>query len=150
MTVSVNIRLDELNKFARTFSEAGWKVKVGVMGSKATKKHSGSTNAAIAIAHEFGSFEKHIPARSFLRMPLFVKTAKIITTVGARALGYLLKGNKKSIFIELGITCEAIIQEAFNSGGFGFWLPRKIYGDGHPLLWKTAQLRRSVSSTVTK
>ena len=151
MTVSMNVSLDELNKFARTFASKGFKVKVGIMGSKAHSKHKGSnvSNAEIGMTHEYGSFSKHIPMRSFLRMPLFMKTTRIITIIGARALGYLIKGNKKQIFVELGIICEQVIHEAFATHGFGQWAPRKVSGDGHPLLWKTGQLQRSITSQVT-
>ena len=150
--------MTELNKFVKTLNEGKFVVRVGIMGNKAANIHKGSkmTNADIGAIHEFGSYSDKIPARSFLRMPLFQKSKQIINEVGKRALSWLLKGNKKQILIELGKSCEGVIQDAFNSGGFGSWIPlkettikRKIGQNTQPLI-NTSQLRRSITSQVIK
>jgi phage gpG-like protein len=152
---SLHYDFNALNKFTRTLADKGWRVKVGIMGGN-TKRRDGLSNADIGAVHEYGSVSRNIPARSFLRMPLFVKSANIINQVGKRALKWLIEGNKKQVLVDIGIACEGAIQDAFNSGGFGAWkslkpssVRGKIQHNPQPLV-NTNQLRRSITSKVER
>lgn len=130
-----------------------YKVRVGVLGSKATQSHGeGATNVEIGSIHEFGSVSRGIPPRSFLRMPLELK---IWDWVKANKDHYyeMLKINKlRKWYVALGFAAEDIIDQAFTTRGFGNWLPLKKKtierkGSDMPLL-DTGQLRRSISNKV--
>ena len=152
---SVEYDFKGLNDFARGLSK-NFSVKVGILGNKTSRddEKGSSTNAEIGLAHEVGSFKKNIPARSFLRMPLFVKSSQILKDAQYRILELLAKGNMKQIFTNLGVACETQIGEAFGSQGFGTWAPlqeksieRKIGQNPNPLV-NTSQLRKSITSKV--
>jgi len=57
-----------------------------------------------------------------------------------------------AMFAQLGIVCEAAIQEAFATRGFGLWAPLSrmtISRKGHDMILRqTGQLARSISSRV--
>ena len=127
------------------------KVK-GKLRSKYGNQDSGLTNADIGAIHEFGSFTRHIPARSFLRMPINLKTKEIIQQASQGATKLISEGNLMKVMMRLGIAAENAIQQAFASRGFGTWKldaesTRKRKGSDAPLI-DTAQLRRSIASRV--
>lgn len=128
--------------------------KVGILGDKALRKNSqGITNAEIGAAHEFGSFIRKLPRRSFLKDSLLYKKDELVTF-----LGKLIKNNIlsrlgiKSIFSQMGIRAEKIIQEGFESKGFSKWTPLKDSTikakKSSSILIDTAQLRSSITSVV--
>lgn len=147
-----------------------YKVRVGVLGSKATESHGDKiTNAFIAHIHEYGSISMNIPKRSFLRVPLELK---IWDWVKANKDGYyeMMKINKlRKWYAKLGLAAEAIVKEAFSTKGYGTWkdnapitisggwmrnpVSGKLFkvkgkgGDGLPLN-DTAQLKNSISNKV--
>lgn len=172
---SVNIdpkAVVKLTTFAKCVSDK-LAVDVGIMGGKNNRKDGGVSNADVGFVHEFGTAK--IPKRSFLRMPLFLKSDEIMESV--KGAGYLKKlgaGNMRAVLSDLGIACEGAIGEAFDSAGFGSWPPnaystilRKAKGSlmvrrqkaaedmfeggSHtsPLI-ATGQLRRSITSKVVK
>lgn len=157
--------IDELKKY---------RVRVGILGSKATEVHSESdkTNVFIGMIHEFGSIDGRIPERSFLRMPVQKKLKDIKEELKKNKdkIIELVKNQEfETIFSNIGIIIERIIQEAFESSGFGEWKenayitihggwmrsktgkPIHIKGKGSdkPLI-DTGQLRRSITSKVIK
>lgn len=83
---------------------------------------------------------------------MHIKSRDIIQqgTVGAAA--HLANNEPLKILIRLGIACENVIQDAFSSGGFGFWkfiLPSTVRRKGSAReLIDTGQLRRSITSKV--
>lgn len=124
----------------------------GKMRSFKSKEESTQTNAEIGALHEFGSFTKHIPARSFLRLPLHQKQKEIVAEASQGAAALLAKGQVVLVLKRLGIACENWIQRAFETRGFGAWkanAPSTIRrkGSSQPLI-DTAQLRRSIASKV--
>ena len=131
---------------------AKYKVQVGIFGGKGSRKGGALTNADVGAIHEFGSFSRGIPARSFLRMPIRFKTARIMKEAGKKFLE-LFSAHRKNIFWEsLGIAAEGVIQEAFSTGGYGKWpklaaATAKRKGSD-AILIVTAQLRRSIASRV--
>ena len=134
-------------------------VQVGIFGNK-NQRNSGKsmTNAKLGAIHEYGSYSGGIPARSFLRMPLNLKSKEILKAalVGAKEL--LAKGQKVTLLKRLGIACEAAVDQAFGSRGFGRWPAdspetvrrKRNHGSDNSPLIDTSQLRRSIDSRVVK
>lgn len=136
-------------------------VRVGIMGGKSERGEgrgkkrvvdNSTTNAEIGFLHEFGSYSHKIPVRSWLRFPMFARNQFILGEAMKATKELLPKGNKTGILRRIGIACEAAIQMAFDTRGFGTWRANKdstikSKGSDAPLI-DTAQLRRSVSSVV--
>jgi hypothetical protein len=128
-------------------------VKIGILGNKNTRNDF-NTNAMIGMVHEFGSAGKNIPERSFLRMPLREKLPKMIKEIGKGVILGLAKQNANLFLKKIGVLGEQIIQEAFDTGGFGKWaklsnktIKRKGFDK---TLIETTQLRKSITSEVKK
>lgn len=129
-------------------------VKVGVLSNKDPRKSGPAGNAELGAIHEFGSYSKHIPARSWLRMPIMQFADEIVAMASKSADYYLSKGDINGILRNLGIACEHVIQRAFATSGFGQWAPNapstiRKKGSSKPLI-DTRQLARSVTSKVGK
>jgi len=88
----------------------------------------------------------HIPARSFLRMPLTRKNALLKKlqkkmNVGSQEeiLWYFGKtGDMQTLAVMLGASAKELIIEAFETGGWGTWAPNSPYtiaakGSNNPL-----------------
>jgi len=141
---------------------AGYVTKVGVLGRKASRKDEMS-NADIGLVHEKGSYSQKIPRRSFLEMPLTLKHKEIFLKKKqfySEVIQKILKGESpetawKQAYTKLGIAGEAVVQDAFETRGFGNWKenrPKTILrkkGKDSPLI-DTAQLRKSITSKVDK
>lgn len=154
VTIQSNFKkLEQLNKNAKVKMFA----KVGILGDDAnrTDDETGVTNAEIGLVHEMGSKTQNIPRRSFLEDPLIIKKDEINKTAGKLIAENLTKPNgMNKIFKQIGIKAEAIIQEAFASGGFGTWAELdeqtiKRKGSSSKLIDK-GELRKSISSGVEK
>lgn len=170
-TAELDFDFTGLHNFVRLMDSAGkYVVKVGIFGNKTArgavdrdkqghgKVRKGSqatlTNAELGLIHELGSKTRHIPARSFLRMPLSLKSKEILAAAFIGAPELLRKGDIRGILAHLGIACEKWIQTAFATGGFGSWAPDKPAtvkrkGSDSPLI-DSAQLRRSIASQVAE
>ena len=143
--------------------------KVGVFGGR--HPGSGESIPDIAMLHEFGSQTarsfsykgsiikiKGIPTRSFLRMPLRVKKLKVVgdKELMRRYVIYALETGHANVPLEImGRQAETVIQNAFDSQGFGQWDKNineeyiKLKGSDTPLI-DTGFLRQSVTSKVGK
>ena len=154
----VRYNMDGLNSFIKAMDGAGkYKIKVGVLGTKVNRKQGDTTltNAEIGFKHEFGSYAEKIPQRSFLRMPMNDKMAEILEMVRLGGLLLLLvAGEIKQIYKIIGVACESIIGDAFETSGFGNWKPltkytieRKIQQNPAPLI-NSRQLQRAITSRV--
>ena len=143
--------LEPLNRFVRGLSFKHV-VRVGIFGNKANRnKDKGMTNPELGAIHEFGSFSRGIPQRSFLRMPVHQDAAKIVNETGASALTFMNQGKIPRVLRNLGIACENAIQRAFAARGPGWQANKpstvKAKGSDAPLI-DTGQLRRSITSKV--
>jgi hypothetical protein len=125
-------------------------VEIGVF--KTAKTSDGHQVAEYGAYNEFGSISGKLPKRSFIRMPLTKRQAKIEAKVRERVRAHLEAGDIKAIFKDIGIGGEAAIQEAFDTRGFGTWAPdaeitveRK--GSDAPLI-DIGLLRNSVGNRV--
>lgn len=103
--------------------------------------------------------EIHIPARSFLQMPLQEKSKEITKKTkqgySVQEIDYAIKQNANMIYnfaLVLGANCLEAIQEAFNTKGFGEWKENhpftvKQKKSSSPLI-DTGTLRQKVSFEV--
>jgi len=128
-------------------------VVVGVLGSNADKTHgeSSTTNAEIALTHEMGSFSNKIPRRSFLKDPIDFRINRIIDKTQELINKYITEqGGAEKILTLIGLEGEAIVQEAFETSGYGQWSslsPSTIEAKkSSAILIDTSQLRSSVTS----
>jgi len=127
-------------------------VRVGVFKEATTP--DGEKVASYGADNEFGVPERRIPERSFIRMPIETKAEKIAADVGKRKRDRIEQGNIRGIFEDIGLAAEAVIQEAFDTRGFGTWkenaemtIDKK--GSDAPLI-DQGLLRRSITSKVVE
>jgi len=149
----VKCDFSKLNAFVKGISGRS-SVKIGIFGNKTKRKEGALTNAEVGAIHEFGSFSRGIPPRSFLRLPLFQKSDKIVAEASHGSLKRLADGDIVGLLKRFGIACENAIQEAFASAGFGSWAPNapstiKAKGSSAPLI-DEGELRRSIASKVER
>ena len=126
-------------------------VDVGILGANAGKtEDGGATVGMVGAAQEFGTIDGKIPKRSFIIMPLQTHQEQIQKAVEPRMQAHLEAGDIKGIFVDIGIAAEGVIQDAFDSAGFGTWPANaestiKQKGSDTPLIDK-GLLRKSISS----
>lgn len=147
-------RTKDLAGLGNLFKNLGKKnvTQVGIFGKKSSRSKGVSSNADIAAIHEFGSFKKGIPMRSFLRMPIRLKAKEIMKEAGKEFFEMFSKKNKKVFWKRIGIAAEAVVAQAFATGGFGKWESIKESTAKRKgttaILTHTAQLKRAVASRV--
>jgi len=141
---------------------SGMFIKVGIVGDEAATerekkddKEESLSNAEVGLKHEFGSVTEKIPIRSFLKMPLETKFKSILKAMSSTtARSKLEKGEIEDFWKIVGISAENVIQDAFESGGFGKWKPlsafTKLKKGSSQILIDTAQLRKAITSEVVK
>lgn len=133
-------------------------VDVGVLGGKGESPEGEITTAGIAAVHELGTNKAgrgnsvKIPARPVITLAITRKQKEIAETVDKRKNAHLEAGDVKAIFKDIGLACEAAIQDAFDTAGFGTWEPNaestiKKKGSASPLIDK-GLLRKSYTSEV--
>lgn len=153
MSSSVKLNLGNINKITSKLQNAG-KVRVGILGSGKKRRGDSLSNVEIGRIHEFGSIQRKIPARSFLRVPLRKNTDKLLAVLEGNTLAKqaLSEGNDTLALELLGVKAEAIVLKAFRNNGYGTWAklkPNTLKNkrSNKPLI-ETAQLRRSITSKV--
>jgi len=129
--------------------------KLGIFADKNARGDGALTNAEIGARHEFGVISEGLPRRSFLKDPIEIKRKELLATANKVIKANIDKeGGAEKIFELIGIAGEAIVQEAFESGGFGTWQPlaqSTIDAKGsEQILIETSQLRKSIISKVEK
>jgi hypothetical protein len=130
-------------------------VDVGVLGDDGAAPHPGSDDESVAeigAKHEFGVIGEGLPKRSFILMPIQSKQRAIEKQVEKNLEANLASGNLLSVYRDIGFAAEAVIQEAFETGGFGKWEPLAeitIEKKGSSaILIDEGVLRRSITSRV--
>jgi len=151
----MNYNNSKLRAITKILKENKLKVKVGVLGDNGSRKDGRMNNATIGLFHEFGTYKMY--ARSFLRMPLSFKFNEYVSK--AKGLGgaklwetIYEERSMKPLLKKVGIIAERVVDDAFQTGGFGTW------PDLHAETWlrkknlqiliETGQLRRSITSEV--
>jgi len=126
--------------------------KVGIFSGENSRDDS-LTNAQIGARHEFGVLSEGLPRRSFLKDPINLKRKELLKKADRIIQGNIDKvGGMNRIYELIGIYGEAIVQEAFETGGYGTWKPLAqstidIKGSSQILI-DTSQLRKSITSKV--
>lgn len=127
--------------------------RVGVLGQKGVRANpkAGPSNAEVGASHEFGTDK--LPIRSFLRVPISDNLQKYLENSGAFDKEALKKVVSTATVVEwlkkVCVVAEAIVADAFNSGGFGKWTPSDMtHKKNHQTLVETQQLRNSITSEV--
>ena len=130
-------------------------IKVGLLGADGSKKAKDKdgkpgklTEATLGAIQEFGTLDERIPARSFLGMPLrerFVGELKSNPKFRAAVQKLdVVRAND-----HMGITALGVIDDAFDSGGWGKWAPladvTKRRKKSDKILIDTGDLRRSIN-----
>lgn len=129
--------------------------KVGVFADDNSRDEGELTNAEIGARHEFGVISEGLPRRSWLKDPIELKRKELLKTAEKVIKANIdKKDGAEKIFELIGIAGEAIVQEAFESGGFGTWQPLSDFTvnkkGSSQILIDTSQLRRAVISKVDK
>jgi hypothetical protein len=142
--------LEQLQKNLKTNLVA----KVGVFGDD-NNRGDGLTNSEVGAAHEFGVLSDGIPRRSFLRDPIQLKRKRLLKEAqGIIKANIVKEDGAQKIFELIGIMGEAIVQEAFETGGFGAWEPLSdktiAKKKSESILIDTSQLRGSITSKAEK
>ena len=149
------------------------RVEVGVF-SDHDGRDDGESNLEIANKMEFGSaadsspsdqqakargrMGKHRPtwggnpARSFIQMPLTTELPQVVKGESSELCAAFIKDGAKAMLERVGFMGEAVIQDAFDTGGFGTWPANSETtvdwkGSAKPLI-DSSQLRQAVSSRV--
>ncbi len=109
------------------------------------------SNAQVLAAHEYGT--AHSPQRSVLRVPIADNLAHYLQRAGAfddKVLTRLVESGEIRPFMEkIAITAETVVDDGFETGGFGKWKPsdmtRKTVAQ---TLVETTQMRKAITSEV--
>ena len=153
-STQINFKVDGLERIRKNLEQTKLVAKLGIFGDKNKRDdETVQTNADIGAFLEFGT--KKMPRRSFLLDPLTIKGKELTKKVGQIIDRYIDEENGIETILELvGIYGESIVQEAFETGGFGAWQPIKEATANRKgssqILIDSSQLRRSVISKVEK
>ena len=129
-------------------------VDVGILKDANYPDEKGTSVLLVGATHEFGSIDGNIPERSFIRMPLETGQKEIEKKLAPKMQGFLDKQDVDGFLKILGIECEARIQDAFDTGGFGTWQaldPKTVRAKGGStaiLIKQPVILRKSITSQV--
>jgi len=156
--IRVEANTKELEKVMASLTAANkCRVKVGILSKKNARKGDvDESNASIGAIHEFGSYSRNIPQRSFIKMPLTMKSGQIVKEIKRLIQENLKNGDLMPLKLikKIGVVAEGVIGQAFASDGFGTWQPispatadRK---GSEAILIETSQLQRSITSAVEK
>lgn len=154
---TVELNTKALDQLIKAFKGKLPVARIGILGSKTPNRRSDGeanvpNNATVGLAHEFGTHT--LWARSFLRMPLRDYLQKYLekqtNLFSKETLNQVIQEGSIIKWIKLlGVAGEAVIAEAFATGGFGKWPSSKMqYKDNHQTLVETQQLRNSITSDV--
>lgn len=124
--------------------------RLGVLAGESPRGDVGPSNAEIGAKHELGD---GVQKRSWLRVPLIDQWAKYLEEAGAFKTKAMLRVIKEGSFVpyltRVMIVGERVVQDAFDSCGFGKWKPSDMtHKKTKQTLVETQQLRNSVTSEV--
>ncbi len=148
----IDFNLDGLNEVLDKMG-ADLATRVGVLGGNSEREEGELTNAEIGAVHEFGNEVN--PPRSFLRFPLQLKGKEIIKALSSKSAREAFEsGDYEEVYKILGISAEVVVQEAFETGGFGQWpalKPETVAKKGSAAkLIETGELRKAITSDVVQ
>lgn len=124
--------------------------KVGILGDK-NQREGDNSNAEVGARAEFGI---GVDQRSFLRTPIIENFQKYLDKAMSKKdkddVKEIIKEKSLISFVKrLGVIGEAVVLDAFDTGGFGKWKPSNMkYKKNHQTLVETQQLRNSITSEI--
>ena len=143
------LKMDKLQSFLKALKVKP-KARIGILGSK-NARSGNLTNAVIGAAHEFGT--STLPQRSFLRVPIEdhidarLQQSKMFDEAAIKKV--LQEKSLVPWVTRAAIVAQAIVADAFNTGGFGKWQPSNMERKKvHQTLVETQQLRNSITYEV--
>lgn len=160
--IDADINFKGLKNLAKEISKK-YSIKVGLLANHGGSDAVEGTDmdlASLGLLMEYGSEDGKIPARSFLEMPIVLKSDEILKTVKAdwtvEEINYFIKEGKLDLLSRaymMGVGAVDVIQDAFESKGFGNWAENrpstiKKKGSSMPLI-DTGNLRRHIVAEVT-
>ncbi len=153
----VTFNIDGLDKLLSALKGKPPTASIGVPGTPRTKDGNGKgpelTNAQVGAFHEFGTSK--LPVRSFLRVPLIDHLAKRLESKGLldqHLLQQVIATRSPIPWAEAVVkTAAEIVDEAFETSGFGKWPPSDMRHKQNPqTLIETSQLRESIVTEVKR
>lgn len=145
MSKAVEFKDLGLDGLVKTLKNSKSFSKVGILGNESRSEGS---NAFIGLQHEFGTSKMEM--RSFLRMPISEKMKKNLKAAGGLDKEVVKKiiSNKDlmDFWVKVGVVAEEVVQEAFDTGGFGKWAATQSENNTGQTLVDTQQLRNSITS----
>lgn len=155
MSETVTLKVEGLDKLLKALKAKPPTTRVGILGDKAVREKSKSSNADVGAAHEFGAPARGIPQRSFLRVPISEKLSKEMENSGAldkKVLADVIRsGSVLPWMKKIAVLAEGIVSDAFDTAGFGKWKGWKnpnYTNNANQILVDTQQLRNSITSEV--
>lgn len=155
----VELKIDGIEKLLKALKSSRLpRARIGILGESGQRVVSSEqpaeapvTNAQVGAFHEFGTSKT--PVRSFLRVPLMqhlnerLEKSKAFDKKAVRAV--MAAGSLVPWMQKVCVIAEGIVQEAFDTGGFGEWPPSEMDGKKvKQTLVETQQLRNSITSEV--
>lgn len=151
------INVKGLDSIIRALKKKPPVTRVGILGSDAARSSTsgGLTNDEIGRAHEYGSFARGLPERSFLRMPVTEKLEIAMENSGAlkeTTIDKIIKAGSVIPWMQkVAVLAHNIVLGAFDSGGYGKWPKWKnenYQSKTGKILMDTTQLRNSITYEV--
>jgi phage gpG-like protein len=152
------INVTGLDQLCKALKKKPPVTRVGIIGDKNERsaeegEKAAPTNSEIGAAHEYGSPKHNLPQRSFLRVPLIDHLQERMEKKGAVGEAEMKEVLKSGTIVpwmkKIGILAEEIIQDAFQTGGFGKWKQSDMTRKKVKMtLVETQQLRDSITSEV--
>lgn len=152
MSETVRLNMKNLDRIIKALSVKPPKIRIGIIGDSPNQRADGGpTNAEIGAIHEFGKSD--FPVRSFLRVPLATELKPALERDGILTKEtmkqILLTGSIMPLFQRIAIVAEGVVYRAFDTGGYGKWVPSNMGPKkNHQTLVETSQLRDSILSEV--
>lgn len=147
----ITLNVQGLEKLLKALKQKPPTARVGILGQGTARSDGELSNAQIGAFHEFGT-SRH-PVRSFLRLPISALLNKELAASG------LLKKEQMAEVLKTGsvipwlkkvvLVAERIVLGAFDTGGYGTWIPSNMaHKKNFQTLVETQQLRNSITSEV--
>jgi hypothetical protein len=139
----IEFKTDGLKKLLKAMKQNSRKVKIGI---------DDPVEASIGAAHEFGT--SSLPQRSFLRMPLQLFLEKRLSArndFSEASLKDVIRSQEYKPWLEkIATVAKEIVQEAFDTNGFGKWAPDKDmpHKKTKKILVETGSLRDSIVTEI--
>ena len=122
---------------------------------KVSKVQTETTNAEVGAAHEFGSINKKLPKRSWLRTPITEHLMAYLQKSGQlnrETIKQVIEDRSIRKFMKtIGEIAEKVIQDGFSTAGFGKWAQwksGKYQNNTGQILIDSGRLSRAVNSRV--